>query len=1065
MNKKRVALALAAALGINTLMVTVGQVGEQMTVAHATQASGRLVQGQENLLNTLNFTQLTIKNVETLSDGKTALTFDLKKEDISNIKVAKAFTHKVFEERIINGKAVDATQTSGLPTSGNWNSTTGKFELNGKLEQPGIYTGDITIEYKDGRTPETYTISLRKMPNDVLNVKKVEVTEGAIKIKDADVELNGKVVDLSKVTSKDLVLRDSTGKEIEGTYNTTTKEYVFNSGIDFRVGNAYELVYKFGESTEKHEAVAQIVLVSQEKPEVNAYVANDATAGDISQNTTFKAAVAKDYGVEETSVSGVSSVTSGQAANQHDKEFKITAGGIDVVTYEQTLKGTNVGGGKLTLDTSVEGEVKVTVNGAVVTDAVSFVPALELGYGNATNATKTLFGDYYMTVGNNSVIYFDAGKGISDPKAGNAGTNNFLELTGGPNAAITVDTANSSVTYPITSGHGYNSVSVDFTVKDGKIAGKTYSELQNIVQAAAAATPGNTAVTPSLNPKTTGISNTVKTSIIISRDAIEGEVVQAKFEPKAGETNRGTLTLVNGIKLVQGLTNNDIPTKFTVTDTNGNSGTVSLDNVTGNNVILNVTFNTTTFPSEVKWNFANGSTRLNGTLATSGLVEAVNFDGTVGKTNDNTNRIENRFEITAKFNSAVPSGATLKVDQDGVTTDLNFVDYTKFQKGQHTITANVNKSSKYAGTYSAGIWVQKQDFTVELKATSATSSSVTLEVVGKDVVTDALKKVNKAYVQYRLSGTTEWKNGVEISKTDAQTKDKKITVTQSGLESGKEYDFRVVYEGTDAKDKAYSNVVEKYKTSTSSSSTITGSGSSSSTTGTSTGSTTISVNTNNSTLSGTSASVKLPSGFRYDSGKTPVAISFKYKDKDGKVVTETKEQFSNVTVKFNGDNVEVNGLVPGKNYDEITVDYTDNNGRTRSIVLRNIQTSTTVESDKYLANVYTVVFNRPADEAGYHFHLDNLKNKRVSLREFLLNMLSEKEFIEKYKSTEQKVEALYSAIVARDSDEAGKKFWVEEYNKALKVYGSESTALRAIADRMVNENELKELADKMGVQW
>ena len=77
----------------------------------------------------------------------------------------------------------------------------------------------------------------------------------------------------------------------------------------------------------------------------------------------------------------------------------------------------------------------------------------------------------------------------------------------------------------------------------------------------------------------------------------------------------------------------------------------------------------------------------------------------------------------------------------------------------------------------------------------------------------------------------------------------------------------------------------------------------------------------------------------------------------------------------------------------------------------------------------------------------------------------EKEFVEKYKSTEEKIEALYNAIVSRTSDEAGKKFWVDEYKKVLAVYGSESTALRAIADRMVNENELKELADKMGVQW
>src|SRR5699024_9214374 len=123
------------------------------------------------------------------------------------------------------------------------------------------------------------------------------------------------------------------------------------------------------------------------------------------------------------------------------------------------------------------------------------------------------------------------------------------------------------------------------------------------------------------------------------------------------------------------------------------------------------------------------------------------------------------------------------------------------------------------------------------------------------------------------------------------------------------------------------------------------------------------VTTSNSTLTGTSASVTLPSGFRYDSGKNPVAVTFKYKDKDGKIVTETKEQYSNVTAKFNGNNVELNGLVPGKDYNEITVDYTDNNGKTRSIILKNVKTTSQTQVETYLANVYEVVFGRPADEA------------------------------------------------------------------------------------------------------
>lgn len=60
---------------------------------------------------------------------------------------------------------------------------------------------------------------------------------------------------------------------------------------------------------------------------------------------------------------------------------------------------------------------------------------------------------------------------------------------------------------------------------------------------------------------------------------------------------------------------------------------------------------------------------------------------------------------------------------------------------------------------------------------------------------------------------------------------------------------------------------------------------------------------------------------------------------------------------------------------------------------------------------------------------------------------------------------MYSGIVVRESDAQGKAFWVNEYKKMLSVYGNELSTLKAIADRMVNENELKELVDKINVKW
>ena len=42
---------------------------------------------------------------------------------------------------------------------------------------------------------------------------------------------------------------------------------------------------------------------------------------------------------------------------------------------------------------------------------------------------------------------------------------------------------------------------------------------------------------------------------------------------------------------------------------------------------------------------------------------------------------------------------------------------------------------------------------------------------------------------------------------------------------------------------------------------------------------------------------------------------------------------------------------------------------------------------------------------------------------------------------------------------------MEEYNKTLNECGSDKEALKIIVDRMVNENELKEISEKLDVKW
>ena len=1041
MNKKRVALALAAALGINTLMVTVGQVGEQVVIAHATQASGRLTTEQDEARRKA----ITIKQLDTtatnLANGNVEVTFNnIKTTDIKTVTTT-AFEHKRFKER----ENIDGINGAVTPTWAN-----GKLTFSG-IKEAGIYAGTVTIEYNGG-TKESYKLSLTKKATDTIELGTVDVTAGAIKI--TGVKFNG--TDLPAGSTLYLVKKGEsvTSNSLKTTYDATNGA-IFNSGIDFKEGQVYEVVYQYADNL--HEVSAQVMLVKDAKPAFAGFGSNDTANFE----ANLKSQVVADYGVADADVT-----LDTTAAN-------VVVSGISspIVEFKQTYSGANPAGAILSASFNTDSTLKVNLGTAGLdAAAANYVPHLELGYGATPASATGLVGIYTIKVGSDAPgVYFNASDKVSGVSQDTTGNNGNLKVDSISTSMATLDV--SALDYTKSFEHGYSSVPVTFGIQsingsEVTFGGNTFDGWSGAI------THGNTPVKPTLTEKPAVGVSSVTASIIVSADKLDASKISAEFVKTSDST--GELILKNGQSLFPANFNpNDVVSKLSVS---GASKVGLVADGSKTDLRFAVEYNGT-LPTTIDWTFTvdnkdlvSTSSTFGGKLETSkGAVETVNFKDTVTTSNSNTNNIQNQFALVAAFGNSVPTGATV-----GFESQSNLrVTFADLGTGNKTINATVGAGSKYQGTYAAGIWVTQQPFTIVAKdAKSVSNTSASLVVDANFFTTDDISKVTGGVVQYSektTSGSTttwsDWKDSsTKVEKSEV--KEDAITKTVTGLTGGKTYKFRVVYDynnGTTT-EKVYSNeTAEVTLPTSSSSSTITGSGGT--TTGTSTGSTTITVTTSNSTLTGTSASVTLPSGFRYDSGKNPVAVTFKYKDKDGKIVTETKEQYSNVTARFNGNNVELNGLVPGKDYNEITVDYTDNNGKTRSIILKNVKTTSQTQVETYLANVYEVVFGRPADEAGYHFHLDNLKNKKVSLRDFLLNMLNEKEFVEKYKSTEEKIEALYNAIVNRTSDEAGKKFWVDEYKKVLAVYGSESTALRAIADRMVNENELKELADKMGVQW
>ncbi len=862
MNKKRVALALAAALGINTLMVTVGQVGEQMTVAHATQASGRLTTEQDEVRRKA----ITIKQLDTtatnLANGNVEVTFNnIKTTDIKTVTTT-AFEHKKFEER----EKIDGTNGAVTPT---WSN--GKLTFSG-IKEAGIYTGTVTIEYNNG-DKETYTLSLTKKASDTIELGKVDVTAGSIKI--SDVKFNGQ----SFKGGETLYLVEKGGSVTsttpKATYNATNGA-LFNKGINFKEGQVYEVVYQYADGL--HEVSAQLMLVKDATPTVVGFGSNSGTNFE----ADVKKQVAADYGVTDADVKLNST------GNAPTKVFDVTVSGFDspIVKFDQSYSGNNVGGAVLSASADANGKLTIKLGTAgLVNTAANFVPHLELGYGATPAGSTGLVGVYTVKAGSDApVIYFDASNKISGVTANNTTTNGQLDVNTISKAINALDVSN--VNYKGVFEHGYSSVPVTFGVEsvDGSkitFAGSTFDAWS------AAVTNGTTPVKPTLTLKPAD-TNTVNAAIVVSADMLDASIVSAEFVKTSDST--GELVLKNGQSLFPANFNpNDVVSKLSVS---GASKVGLVADGSRTDLRFAVEYNGN-LPSTINWTFTvdnkdlvSSSSTFGGKLETSkGAVETVNFKDTVTTSNSNTNNIQNQFALVAAFGNSVPTGATV-----GFESQSNLrVTFADLGTGNKTINAKVGAGSKYQGTYAAGIWVTQQPYQgtyaagiwvtqqpMGLKITkteSNTAGRVDITFDGTFFNTDDYKNVKDARIQYREKvGANEtakaWTNAnVTISTTgdnsdisvDAQ-KDKTLTKSVTGLTAGKEYEFQVIYDY----EVSTSNVVavpsniatQKVSNSSSSNNTITGNGSSSSTTGTSTGSTTISVNTNNSTLSGTSASVK-----------------------------------------------------------------------------------------------------------------------------------------------------------------------------------------------------------------
>ena len=79
-------------------------------------------------------------------------------------------------------------------------------------------------------------------------------------------------------------------------------------------------------------------------------------------------------------------------------------------------------------------------------------------------------------------------------------------------------------------------------------------------------------------------------------------------------------------------------------------------------------------------------------------------------------------------------------------------------------------------------------------------------------------------------------------------------------------------------------------------------------------------------------------------------------------------------------------------------------------------------------------------------------------------MLSEKEFIEKYSITQDKIKAIYQVALNREADSDWLNFWVQKYDSLLNAEKTnEVDALLGVAKSILSESEFTSRANSLNI--
>ncbi len=126
--------------------------------------------------------------------------------------------------------------------------------------------------------------------------------------------------------------------------------------------------------------------------------------------------------------------------------------------------------------------------------------------------------------------------------------------------------------------------------------------------------------------------------------------------------------------------------------------------------------------------------------------------------------------------------------------------------------------------------------------------------------------------------------------------------------------------------------------------------------------------------------------------------------------------------------------------------------------------STDDEIRLFISDVYKKTFSRDAEEYGFNYWYNKLISYEYSVRSFLINILNEKEFIDRNLSNEEFITSMYSIIANREPDHVGYNYWLNKLMDLQQTMDSKLSKSQIIL-MICNEAELSKRAENMNLKF